>query len=101
MAVTMITLAMGPAERPPVFRRSGFARRSGFDRRQAIDLDVLDRLGKDRRQGRDRRRRGEKRAGWIRITPWSSVFVGQDIQFRIEVTGTSRQPQVEEPHYVI
>jgi len=89
---------MVQAQRP--FRRCGFDRRLGLDRRRVIDLDELDRLGRDRRQG-ERRRAGEKRAGWIRITPWSSVFVGQDIQLRIEVTGTSRRPDMEEPHYVI
>ncbi len=83
-----------------MFKRSGFDRRTGEDRRQVLDLDVLDRLGYDRRRG-ERRRRGEKRAGWIRITRWSSVFVGQDLQFRIEVTGTSRLPETEEPYYVI
>ncbi|MEW6429146.1 MAG: hypothetical protein AB1568_14045 [Thermodesulfobacteriota bacterium] len=76
----------------PYFKRSGFDRRDGDERREAVNLDVLDRLPFDRRQGNERRLRGENRVGWIRVTRWSSIHVGEQVRFRMEVTGSSLPP---------
>jgi len=72
-----------------IFKRSGFDRRLDYDRRKTIDLNVLESLPFDRRRRNERRRRDENRVGWLRISSWSSVFVGEEVKFRIEVTGSS------------
>lgn len=75
------------------FNRSGFDRREMEDRRTAVNLDVLERLPFDRRRGNERRLRGENRAGWIRVSRWTSVHVGEQLRLRIEVTGSSLPPK--------
>ncbi len=87
-------------ENQPLFRRSGFDRRADVDRRQSVNLDVLDSLPRDRRRA-ERRRRPELRAGWLRVTRWSSVFVGQDVRFRVEVTGTSLPRKADDNLFVV
>ena len=48
-------------------------RRSGKDRRRIIQIKRFFFKGNDRRSVTDRRSKKERRAGWIRITKWSSV----------------------------
>ena len=61
---------------PPHLERSGLDRRAGDERRQMYDLNYfLERGGIERRERGDRRRNGEKRAGWVRVTQWSSICV--------------------------
>jgi|GEM_PF-1875842 len=59
-------------------------RRSGGDRRDSYSLDYFSKGGVERRRRYgDRRRNPERRHKWIRVTDWSSVFVGdpdEDIQ---------------------
>ena len=55
-------------------QRAFVDRRSGDDRRQRYSLDYFSNGGDERRHSRgDRRRAGERRKGWVRVTPWSSV----------------------------
>ena len=49
-------------------------RRSGEDRRTAYSLDYFVEGGKEQRRGKDRRLTDERRADWVRITDWSSVW---------------------------
>jgi len=52
-------------------------RRSGADRRRSYSLDYFSTGGIERRRHHgDRRRNPERRHKWIRVTDWSSVFVG-------------------------
>ena len=53
-------------------------RRCGEDRRQAYDLDYFPGGGIERRSGRERRLNGERRNGWVRVSPWSSVCGDDD-----------------------
>ncbi len=64
-------------------RRSRVDRRSGEERRRTYDLNYFLNGGLERRDpdGGDRRfRLDERRDGWVRISQWSSVYVG-DGQF--------------------
>ena len=54
-------------------RRSGIDRRRGYDRRQIHDLAYFEQGGIERRCGGERRKTSELRAGWTRVSPWSSV----------------------------
>jgi len=59
------------AQRYPVDRRSG------NDRRKSYSLDYFSKGGTERRGSKeDRRINPERRDRWIRVTDWSSVFVG-------------------------
>ena len=49
-------------------------RRSEKDRRTVYNLDYFLNGGVERRLNKERRSQGERRAGWIRVSEWSSVF---------------------------
>jgi hypothetical protein len=52
-------------------------RRGDRDRRQAYSLDYFLNGGKERRTYGERRVSEERRIGWIRVSKWSSVYVGK------------------------
>lgn len=54
-------------------KRSFTDRRSGKERRKILRLDRLRYKGTERRADGDRREPVERRAGWVRITRWSSA----------------------------
>ncbi len=58
-------------------KRSGPDRRSGQDQRQVYDIGYFRNGGKERRQLPERRTSSEVRKGWIRISQWSSMFLGR------------------------
>jgi len=66
------------AEREKVDRysRSGFDRRSGMDRRQVHNMNRLIDDETQRRSLKERRETNELRSGWVRISKWSSMYVG-------------------------
>jgi hypothetical protein len=50
-------------------KRSKVDRRSGKDRRQKnVKVKV------ERRKGKERRTQGERRAGWVRVSDWKSIW---------------------------
>jgi len=53
-------------------------RRSGEDRRQVHNLDFFAAGGRERRKELGRRDAEERRKNCIRISPWSSVCVGDE-----------------------
>jgi len=57
-------------------QRSGIDRRCGKDRRKAHDVDCFLNGGLERRSWKEQRAQGERREGWVRISEWSSMFVG-------------------------
>ena len=57
-------------------RRSGIDRRCGNDRRKAHDVDYFLNGGVERRNWKDRRAQGERRQDWLRVSEWSSMFIG-------------------------
>ena len=57
-------------------RRSGLDRRSGIDRRTAYDLNYFEGKSINKRKT-ERRQFSEKRGGWVRITKWSSLEMGE------------------------
>ncbi|OGQ95283.1 MAG: hypothetical protein A2521_03895 [Deltaproteobacteria bacterium RIFOXYD12_FULL_57_12] len=48
------------------------------DRRQHYSLDYFDRGGQERRRNAQNRRqvREEQRQGWIRVSEWTSCYIG-------------------------
>ncbi|MCK5227165.1 MAG: hypothetical protein KAK02_03105 [Desulfobulbaceae bacterium] len=56
-------------------KRSGYDRRDETDRRVAYSVNYFENGGLDRRR-EERRRSRETRIGWIRTSPWSSIYVG-------------------------
>ncbi len=56
--------------------RSGFDRRSGMDRRQVHNINRLIDDETQRRSLKERRETAELRSGWVRISKWSSMYVG-------------------------
>ena len=60
-------------------QRAFVDRRSGDDRRERYSLDYFSDGGVERRHSRgDRRQAGERRNGWMRVTPWSSVLTKEE-----------------------
>ena len=57
-------------------QRSGIDRRCGKDRGKAHDVDYFLNGGVERRSWKERRAPGERREGWVRVSEWSSMFVG-------------------------
>ena len=57
-------------------KRSGIDRRCGKDRRKAHEVDYFLNGGVERRSRKERRVGGERREGWVRVSEWSSMFVG-------------------------
>jgi len=57
-------------------RRSGMDRRCGDDRRKAHDVDYFLNGGFERRNWKERRAQGERRQDWVRVSEWSSMFIG-------------------------
>ncbi len=55
--------------------RDFFDRRSTKDRRKAYQLARLLHRGSERRSNQERRSPADRRAGWVRITKWSSVYL--------------------------
>ncbi len=49
-------------------------RRSEKDRRTVYNLDYFMNGGVERRVSKERRGQEERRAGWVRVSEWSSVF---------------------------
>lgn len=56
--------------------RSNIDRRSGMDRRQMHDLNRLIDDETQRRSIKERRETDELRSDWVRISKWSSMYVG-------------------------
>lgn len=59
----------------PQCRRSGIDRRAGEDRRTVHDLSYFEQGGIERRKREERRVTSENRAGWVRVTQWSSICI--------------------------
>lgn len=57
--------------------RTPIDRRSDRDRRQSYSLDYFLNGGKERRKYGERRVSHERRVGWVRVSKWSSVYVGK------------------------
>jgi hypothetical protein len=54
----------------------GIDRRSGKDRRRkAYAMGRRAYGGVERRNGAERRSKAERRAGWVRVSKWSSVYL--------------------------
>ncbi len=60
-----------------VIKRSGPDRRSGVDRRQVYDIQYFQHDGIERRCRPEQRTSHELRKGWVRITQWSSIYMGR------------------------
>ena len=75
-------IEVGSSVARPRFQRSGVDRRDSEDRRQIHDLGYFDGGGMERRIGEERRESGEKRAGWVRISQWSSICVSSLVTAR-------------------
>ena len=58
-------------------QRSGIDRRCGKDRRSAHAVDYFLNGGVERRSWKERRAQGERRQDWVRVSEWSSMFVGR------------------------
>jgi hypothetical protein len=56
-------------------RRFDIDRRSGADRRRVHNLDYFSSGGIERRSWKELRSGGERRAEWMRVGEWNSVFV--------------------------
>jgi hypothetical protein len=56
------------------YNRSGLDRRSGFDRR--YKLSNLSGKTKNQRSSIERRDMEGRRFGWVRLSPWHSVYLG-------------------------
>lgn len=64
----------------PNFGRSGLDRRSGVERRKDHQLEVIYKT-MNHRTGEDRRRSEvERRSGWVRVSKYSSAFIGISIE---------------------
>jgi hypothetical protein len=50
-------------------------RRSVKDRRRPYHLAHLTYRGPERRDGKERRWQCERRAGWVRVSKWSSAYL--------------------------
>ena len=61
---------------PRVIKRSGPDRRRELDRRQVYDIRHFGHGGIERRGCPEQRTSRELRKGWVRITQWSSIFLG-------------------------
>jgi len=57
--------------------RSGFDRRTGMDRRQVHNINRLINDETQRRSLKERRETDELRSDWVRISKWSSMYVGK------------------------
>jgi hypothetical protein len=57
-------------------KRSLIDRRSGEDKRKVYSLDYFFMGGEERRRRGERRNLGERRRNWVRVSRWSSVYVG-------------------------
>ena len=57
-------------------RASVIDRRSGEDRRMGRDVHRLPTMGIERRDTRERRSQVERRVGWMRVSEWFSVCLG-------------------------
>jgi hypothetical protein len=57
-------------------KRDFFDRRSGKDRRRKIKLDHFLYKDSERRSVAERRSRAERREGWVKVSKWSSVCLG-------------------------
>lgn len=58
--------------------RSDIDRRSGADRREMHDLNRFVEDETERRNFSERRHSGEIRDDWVRISKWSSMYVGHN-----------------------
>ena len=58
-------------------RRSTIDRRESEDLREAHNLDYFEDGGQERRRFVERRKSGERRADWVRVSKWRSVYVGK------------------------
>ena len=66
-------------------QRSGIDRRCGKDRRLAHAVDYFLNGGVERRNWKERRVQGERRQDWVRVSEWSSMFVGSTTPKRKEL----------------
>ena len=62
-------------------------RRSLKDRRKPYHFSRLTYRGVERRRDQKRRSQGERRAGWVRVSKWSSVYlkdlkIGKFLKYR-------------------
>jgi len=58
-------------------KRATMDRRERDDMREAYSLDYFEDGGRERREYLERRKSGERRADWMRISKWRSLFVGK------------------------
>jgi len=56
---------------------SGIDHRSGLDRRQVQSLNRSINDESQRRSYTERRKTGELRSDWVRISAWSSMYIGR------------------------
>ncbi len=71
----------GKQKRNLKLKRGGtfFDRRRLDSRRTTYSLDYFVKGGVERRKSTDRRqRRHDRRKGWIRISKWSSIYIGSN-----------------------
>jgi len=59
-----------------MMNRSGVDRRSVKDRRRTFCFDSLFYRSTENRRRTERRSKVERRIGWVRVTKWSSVVLG-------------------------
>ena len=64
---------MQRATNSSIFQRSGVDRRAGEEHRQVHHLAYFEQGCVERRKSDERRVSGENRAGWVRVTDWSSI----------------------------
>ena len=57
-------------------KRSYADRRSGKERRRRFSLSRFWYRGSERRRHQERRSEFERRDGWVKVSKWSSVFLG-------------------------
>ncbi len=57
------------------YSRTGTDRRLGSDRRKLINCIPIDGII-DNRSGSERRRIIERRDGWVKVSRWSSAYLG-------------------------
>jgi hypothetical protein len=70
-------------------RRDGVIdRRSEIDRRRVYDIDYSSEGRIEKRNWKDRRNKVERRNNWMRVSMWSSEFVGDLSTLKIFAWGT-------------
>jgi len=58
-------------------RRSPIDRRESDNVREAFDLDYFKDVEREKHDYVERRSLGERRSDWVRVSMWSSVYIGK------------------------